>query len=171
MQEYYSSHLIDTQQSNMTVVHKTLEGAIQHSIASSERICHVLEMCGDTMIDLRQNKMNKPILIIIDTFQLDDETDIGPVIDLAPDNTYVFDFAAIDKPAIINHECFKLTSFRGHYNEDDDSYVITDFTLVSTKTESVQVDDSTVEVRAKVIEFHKGRVLNFQNGESMYLRD
>lgn len=171
MREYYSSHLIGGQHTNMAVVHKTLEGAIQHSIASSERVCHVLEMCGDTLIDLRQNKMAKPILIVIDTFQLDNETDVGHVIDEAPDSVYVFDFISLDKPATINHECFKLTSFRGHYNEDDDSYVITDFTLVSTKTESVQVDDSTVEVRAKVIEFHKGRVLNFQNGDSMYLRD
>lgn len=168
---YYSAHLIGTEHTNIAVVHKTLEGAIQHSIASSERICHVLEMCGNTMIDLRQNKMTKPILIAIDTFELDDEIDIGPVVDIAPDNVYVFDFNALTRPASIFHDCFKLTSFRGSYNEDDDSYIITDFVLTSTKTETVQVDDSTTEVRAKVIEFHKNRIINFHNGESMYLRD
>lgn len=172
---YYSAHLIGTEHTNIAIVHKTLEGAIQHSIASSERVCHVLEMCGNTMIDLRQNKMAKPILIVVNTLELDDEIDIDPAVDISSDNdVYVFDFnalTALTRPASIFHDCFKLTSFRGSYNEDDDSYIITDFVLTSTKTETVQVDDSTTEVRAKIIEFHKNRIVNFHNGESMYLRD
>lgn len=156
---YYSAHLIGTEHTNIAVVHKTLEGAIQHSIASSERVCHVLEMCGNTMIDLRQNKMAKSILIAVDTFELDDEIDIGPVVDIAPDNVYVFDFNALTRPASIFHECYTLSSFRGSYNEDDDSYVITDFVLTGTKMEVIQSDNSTMEVRAKVIEYHKGQML------------
>lgn len=156
---YYSAYLIGTEHTNIAVVHKTLEGAIQHSIASSERVCHVLEMCGNTMIDLRQNKMAKSILIAVDTFELDDEIDIGPAVDIAPDNVYVFDFNALTRPASIFHECYTLTSFRGSYNEDDDSYIITDFVLTGTKMEVIQSDDSTMEVRAKVIEYHKGQML------------